>query len=159
MNIGKKLKEARTAAGVAQKELAERLGVYQKDISRWENGERTPSLEVFARICKILNVSADELLEINSFIKEKEIKTMTKEREIEILMMDGCTKVEAEKLLKNGSTVIADFEEQFNNYMQEWEINEEEIPAYKRMIEEKIPVSDWGIVEEDSKTYYIMYVL
>lgn len=64
MNIGKKIKEARTAAGIPQKELAERLGVYQKDISRWENGERTPSLEVFAKICVILNVSADELLEI-----------------------------------------------------------------------------------------------
>ena len=30
---------------------------------------------------------------------------MTKEREIEILMLDRCTKSEAEKHLKNGSTV------------------------------------------------------
>ena len=64
MNIGENIKNARKSAGVSQKELAEHLGVYQKDVSRWENGERTPSLEVFARICKTLNVSADELLEI-----------------------------------------------------------------------------------------------
>lgn len=64
MSIGENIKNARKAAGVSQKELAERLGVYQKDISRWENGERTPSLEVFARICKELNASADEILQI-----------------------------------------------------------------------------------------------
>ena len=64
MNIGENLRTARKAAGVSQKELAERLDVYQKDVSRWENGERTPSIEVFARICKALNVSADEILEI-----------------------------------------------------------------------------------------------
>ena len=62
--IGDKLKQARIGAGVSQVALAEQIGVYQKDISRWENGERTPSLEAFAKICKALNVSADELLEI-----------------------------------------------------------------------------------------------
>lgn len=37
---------------------------------------------------------------------------MTKEREIEILMLDRCTKSDAEKHLKNGSTVFEgdDFE-------------------------------------------------
>ena len=64
MNIGENLKAARKAAGISQVELAERLEVYQKDISRWENGERTPSLECFARICKVLNVSADTILEL-----------------------------------------------------------------------------------------------
>ena len=62
--IGDKLKQARVDAKVSQAELAERIGVYQKDISRWENGERTPSVEAFAKICKALKVSADELLEI-----------------------------------------------------------------------------------------------
>ena len=39
MNLGENIKKARKAAGVTQKELAERLQVYQKDISRWENNE------------------------------------------------------------------------------------------------------------------------
>ena len=43
MNLGEKLKKARKTAGVTQKELAEQLDVYQKDISRWETGERVPS--------------------------------------------------------------------------------------------------------------------
>ena len=44
MNLGENIKEQRRkAAGVTQKELAERLQVYQKDISRWENNELTPN--------------------------------------------------------------------------------------------------------------------
>ena len=50
--IGENIRKARKAAGVSQKELAERLQVYQKDISRWENGERTPTMEVFTKILK-----------------------------------------------------------------------------------------------------------
>ena len=62
MSFTENLKKARKTAGVSQKELAERLQVYQKDIGRWENGERTPSVEVFTRICKELGASADEIL-------------------------------------------------------------------------------------------------
>ena len=62
--IGANIRKARKAAGVSQKELAERLQVYQKDISRWENGERTPTMEVFTKICRELNASADEILEL-----------------------------------------------------------------------------------------------
>lgn len=64
MDVGTNIRNARKAAGVTQKDLAERLQVYQKDISRWENGERTPTLEVFTRICRELHVSADEILEL-----------------------------------------------------------------------------------------------
>lgn len=64
MNLAQNIKIARTEAGITQKELAEKIGVYQKDISRWENGERTPSMEGLVKICIALQVSADELLEI-----------------------------------------------------------------------------------------------
>lgn len=86
---------------------------------------------------------------------------MTKEREIEILMLDRCTKSDAEKHLKNGSTVFEgdDFEKFFDDYMKEWNIEEEDIEEYRKMITDKIPVRDWGIVEDNGETYYIMYVL
>ena len=80
-------------------------------------------------------------------------------KEIEILMMDGCTESEAEKHLKNGTIVITDFEECFDAYMKEWNIDEEEVSDYKKMIETEKPIPDWGIVTDDGKTYYIMYVL
>ncbi|MSA39099.1 helix-turn-helix domain-containing protein [Lactonifactor sp. BIOML-A1] len=40
------------------------LGVYQKDISRWETGEVSPSIETLKEICIQLKTSADELLEL-----------------------------------------------------------------------------------------------
>lgn len=65
MNIGENIKQARLKTNMTQKEFAEKLEVYPKDVCRWEKGERTPSLERFVDICRILNVSSDELLELN----------------------------------------------------------------------------------------------
>ena len=84
---------------------------------------------------------------------------MTKEREIELLMLDICTKSEAEKHLKNGSTIFEDFEENIESYLNEWNIEEEDKNEYRKMVTDKIPARDWGIVEDNGKTYYIMYVL
>lgn len=84
---------------------------------------------------------------------------MTREREIELLMLDRCTKSEAEKHLKNGSTIFEDFEENIESYLDEWNIEEEDKDEYRKMVTDKIPVRDWGIVEDNGKTYYIMYVL
>ena len=84
---------------------------------------------------------------------------MTKEREIELLMLDKCTKLEAEKHLKNGSTIFEDFEENIESYLDEWNIEEEDKDEYRKMVTDKIPARDWGIVEDKGKTYYIMYVL
>lgn len=64
MDLGKNMQKARKTAGMTQMQLAERLGVYQKDISRWEKNESTPNALTLAKICKELNASADELLEL-----------------------------------------------------------------------------------------------
>ena len=79
--------------------------------------------------------------------------------DIEVLMLDGCTKSEAEKHLKRGTSVLDDFEENFDSYMNEWGIEEEEKEKYKKMVDEKEPAEDCGIVEYRDKTYYIAYCL
>ena len=91
---------------------------------------------------------------------------MTREMEIEILMEDRATKSEAEKLLKMGTTIFEDFEENFDKYMEEWKYlaeDEEEyikmVEGYKKMIETGEPITDWGVVKLEGKTYYIQYVL
>ena len=84
---------------------------------------------------------------------------MTREREIEILMEDRCTRKEAEKHLKDGATIFEDFGENLESYLDEWGIEEEDREAYRKMVTDKIPVADWGIVEQDGKTYYISYVI
>lgn len=44
--------------------MAEKIGANQKDISRWERGERVPGAENIKKIAETLNVSADKLLGI-----------------------------------------------------------------------------------------------
>lgn len=65
MNLGENIKTARKAAGVTQKELADRIGVYQKDVSRWERNELSPNIATFAKICRELKASADDMLELH----------------------------------------------------------------------------------------------
>lgn len=64
MSIGDNMRKVRKAAGVSQVDLADRLQVHQKDISRWESGVHAPTLEMFVKICRELNASADEILEL-----------------------------------------------------------------------------------------------
>jgi transcriptional regulator with XRE-family HTH domain len=62
--FGDLLKQVRTSKKISQVQLAESINVRQKDISRWECGEREPSLCNLRKLCKALNVSADVLLEL-----------------------------------------------------------------------------------------------
>lgn len=82
-------------------------------------------------------------------------------KEVELLMLDGCTKSEAEKHLQRGATIFEadDLTAHFADYMQEWGVDEEEREAYKGMLDSKKPLTDWGVVEADGKDYFIMYVL
>lgn len=70
MNLGENIKKARRNAGITQKELAERIQTRQKDISRWENNELTPSAIYLAKICNVLKASADEILELKEVAKK-----------------------------------------------------------------------------------------
>lgn len=79
--------------------------------------------------------------------------------DIEILMKDGCTESEANKHLKNGTTIFTDFEENIESYLDEWDIDEEDRDEFRKMVSDGIPARDWGIVKDDDKTYYIMYCL
>ena len=105
----------------------------------------------------------EEFLVDDNWLSVEEIK---KERnswtDIEILMMDYCTRNEAIEHLKDGTQVYRDFEEYFEDYVKEFCDKEEDPELYselKRMVEEKTPAPDWGVVEIGDKTYYIMYVL
>lgn len=61
--FGERLKQARKAAKLTQRELAQRLSTDVMNISRWERGEvKRPSGENLAALADALGVSSDFLL-------------------------------------------------------------------------------------------------
>ena len=54
--LGARIKQARKAAGLTLRELAERIGVSAMAISKYENNQMTPRSEVLIRLAQALNV-------------------------------------------------------------------------------------------------------
>lgn len=61
-DIQKRLREAIEYGSISQKELAEKLGINPSTVSKYMRLDKFPSLDTFANICEILDVSADEIL-------------------------------------------------------------------------------------------------
>lgn len=60
--IGSLIAALRKANGMTQKELAERLNVSDKTISRWERDDGAPDLSAIPVIAEIFDITCDELL-------------------------------------------------------------------------------------------------
>ena len=60
--IGKFIAVLRKANGLTQADLAEKLFVSDKTVSRWERDESTPDLELIPIIADLFGVTSDELL-------------------------------------------------------------------------------------------------
>ena len=56
------LKKYRKEKGYSQSQLAEKLFVTRQCVSKWEKGATQPDLQTLAEICRILEVSADQIL-------------------------------------------------------------------------------------------------
>ncbi|WP_099203393.1 helix-turn-helix domain-containing protein [Miniphocaeibacter massiliensis] len=62
MDIGKKLKEARTRAEMTQEELAEKIHVSRQTISSWENSRSYPDIISVIMLSDLYGISLDVLL-------------------------------------------------------------------------------------------------
>lgn len=60
--IGKFIATERKAQKLTQAKLAEKLFISEKTISKWENGNGIPDTNSLPKLCKIFNVSLNELL-------------------------------------------------------------------------------------------------
>ena len=60
--IGAQIKQLRLAAGMTQRELAQRINVGNTTLSQYESGARVPSDEVKLKIAMVFGVSVDYLL-------------------------------------------------------------------------------------------------
>lgn len=64
--ITQSIQRYREQRGISQADLALAAKVSQGSISMYENGERTPSLQVLVRIAAALNCTVDDLIEKES---------------------------------------------------------------------------------------------
>ena len=62
MELGAKLKERRSAAGLSQEAVAAQLGVSRQTISNWENDKFFPDIVSVIRLSDLYGISLDELL-------------------------------------------------------------------------------------------------
>jgi transcriptional regulator with XRE-family HTH domain len=64
--IGQKIKELRKENNLTQKQLAKILGISETGFASWEQGLSEPNTESIAQLCRIFNVSADYLLNLEN---------------------------------------------------------------------------------------------
>ena len=62
IKIGRFIAERRKALPLTQAQLAERLGVTDRAVSKWENGRSMPDSSLMLDLCGILGITVNELL-------------------------------------------------------------------------------------------------
>lgn len=72
MTIAEKLKYLRKEHNMTQEDMAEKLNVSRQTISKWETNITIPDADNIVAICKLFNITTDELLDYNvQTIKKK----------------------------------------------------------------------------------------
>jgi len=74
IKIGKFIAECRKTAGLTQMQLAERLGITDRAVSKWETGKAMPDSSIMLELCGILGISVNELLNGEKIIMENNDK-------------------------------------------------------------------------------------
>nr|WP_308658277.1 helix-turn-helix transcriptional regulator [uncultured Agathobacter sp.] len=62
LEIGKKIKAARTNAGINQRDMAVKLGITNSTYSNYENVYSEPPVEIILKFCEIIGISFEDLL-------------------------------------------------------------------------------------------------
>ena len=70
IEFGNRLYQLRRKAGLSQAQLGEKVGVSNKAVSKWENGQAKPGLDIVHKLADVLSVSIDELLNMSADEKQ-----------------------------------------------------------------------------------------
>lgn len=88
VKIGKFIAECRKKNGLTQMQLAEKLNITDRAVSKWENGKSLPDSSIMLDLCELLNISINDLLSgevvtVNNYDEnlEKNLIKMVKEKE------------------------------------------------------------------------------
>ncbi len=82
--IGAFISERRKAKGWTQNQLAEKLGITDKAISKWETGRSMPDLSLFIPLCGLLKITLNELF-AGECITDENIKEKADEVLMEVI--------------------------------------------------------------------------
>ena len=62
VKIGRFISERRKKANLTQMQLAEKLGITDRAVSKWETGKSLPDSSIMLELCEILGISVNDLL-------------------------------------------------------------------------------------------------
>lgn len=62
LKIGKFISEKRKAKGMTQAQLAEKLGITDRAVSKWETGRSMPDVSLMLELCSLLGITVNDLL-------------------------------------------------------------------------------------------------
>ncbi len=74
IKIGKFIATLRKEKSLTQEEIAEKLGVNVKSVSRWENGRNLPDPSLMKELCGILDISINELFAGEKIKRNRKIR-------------------------------------------------------------------------------------
>ena len=81
--IGKFISERRKSKKLTQEQLAEKLNISDRAISKWERGICLPDASIMINLCKILDINVNELLS-GEMLNEKEYNKKAEELLLEL---------------------------------------------------------------------------
>lgn len=70
MSLGNNLFNARKKSGLSQEEVAEKLGVSEQTISKWELDDTLPDICQSKKLSNLYKLTLDELIEFDIDVKE-----------------------------------------------------------------------------------------
>ena len=82
--IGKFISNVRKDKKLTQRQLADKLGITDRAISKWENGKSMPDLSLLKPLCDILGITINELF-AGQKIREEEYKKVADENLMKML--------------------------------------------------------------------------
>ena len=109
MNFGQIITKYRRAMGLTQEGLAQRLGVTNQAVSKWENGVTSPDISLLPDISRYFGITVDELLQAEKIDEREYFEECS--RHSEALFRNGKRKeilpiwLEAHKTLPNSAEV------------------------------------------------------
>ena len=107
IKIGKYIASKRKSLGMTQKQLAEKLGMSDKSVSKWERGVCIPDVSVYKELCSILGISLNEFLAGEDIAQENLIQKS--ETNIIEVIKDNINKEKCLKVMKYILLVISIF--------------------------------------------------